>query len=108
MFDSRFFRTLCFSCLSIPTLWILPVNTMAQAPSNPGRAEPAAEDPYEWLEEVLGDKALEWVKARNAIVQNRTSFPTHAQALGCEAFDRAADRGEHPHPVPRPGPLRRA
>jgi prolyl oligopeptidase len=44
---------------------------MAQAPSNPGRAEPAAEDPYEWLEEVLGDKALEWVKARNAIVQNR-------------------------------------
>lgn len=71
MFDSRFFRTLCFSCLSISTLWIFSVNTMAQAPSNPGRAEPAAEDPYEWLEEVLGDKALEWVKARNAIVQNR-------------------------------------
>ena len=71
MFDSRFFRTLCFSCLSIPSLWIFSVNTMAQAPSNPGRAEPAAEDPYEWLEEVLGDKALEWVKARNAIVQNR-------------------------------------
>jgi prolyl oligopeptidase len=71
MFDSRFFRTLCFSFLSIPTLWIFSVNTMAQAPSNPGRAEPAAEDPYEWLEEVLGDKALEWVKARNAIVQNR-------------------------------------
>ena len=71
MFDSRLFRTLCLSFLSIPTLWIFPVNTMAQAPSNPGRAEPAAEDPYEWLEEVLGDKALEWVKARNAIVQNR-------------------------------------
>jgi len=71
MFDSRFFRTLCFSFLSIPTLWIFSVNTMAQAPSNPGREEPAAEDPYEWLEEVLGDKALEWVKARNAIVQNR-------------------------------------
>jgi prolyl oligopeptidase len=71
MFDSRFFRTLCISFLSIPTLWIFSVNTMAQAPSNPGRAEPAAEDPYEWLEEVLGDKALEWVKARNAIVQNR-------------------------------------
>jgi prolyl oligopeptidase len=71
MFDSRFFRTLCLSFLSIPTLWIFSVNTMAQAPSNPGRAEPTAEDPYEWLEEVLGDKALEWVKARNAIVQNR-------------------------------------
>ena len=71
MFDSRFFRRLCLSFLSIPTLWIFSVNTMAQAPSNPGREEPAAEDPYEWLEEVLGDKALEWVKARNAIVQNR-------------------------------------
>ena len=71
MFDSRLFRTLCLSFLSIPSLWIFSVNTMAQAPSNPGRAEPAAEDPYEWLEEVLGDKALEWVKARNAIVQNR-------------------------------------
>jgi prolyl oligopeptidase len=71
MFDLRFFRTLCLSFLSISTLWIFSVNTMAQAPSNPGRAEPAAEDPYEWLEEVLGDKALEWVKARNAIVQNR-------------------------------------
>ena len=71
MFDSRFFRTLCLSFLSIPTLWIFSINTMAQAPSNPGREEPAAEDPYEWLEEVLGDKALEWVKARNAIVQNR-------------------------------------
>lgn len=71
MFDSRFFRTLCLSFLSIPTLWIFSVNTMAQAPSNPGRAESVAEDPYEWLEEVLGDKALEWVKARNTIVQNR-------------------------------------
>jgi len=28
-------------------------------------------DPYEWLEEVGGEKALEWVKARNAIVQKR-------------------------------------
>jgi len=28
-------------------------------------------DPYQWLEEVGGEKALEWVKARNAIVQKR-------------------------------------
>jgi prolyl oligopeptidase len=28
-------------------------------------------DPYEWLEDVGGEKALEWVKARNAIVQKR-------------------------------------
>lgn len=27
---------------------------------------PAADDPYLWLEEVEGDKALEWVKARSA------------------------------------------
>ena len=30
------------------------------------KAFSAAEDPYLWLEEITGDKALEWVKARNA------------------------------------------
>lgn len=29
-------------------------------------AKPAPEDPYLWLEEVTGEKALDWVKARNA------------------------------------------
>ena len=30
-----------------------------------GRQPPAQEDPYLWLEEVTGDKALAWVKAQN-------------------------------------------
>ncbi|MCY3007442.1 MAG: prolyl oligopeptidase family serine peptidase [Planctomycetota bacterium] len=44
---------------------------MAQDPLNAGGQASADEDPYAWLEDVLGDKALEWVKARNAIVQER-------------------------------------
>ena len=28
-------------------------------------------DPYQWLEDVGGEKALEWVKARNAVAQKR-------------------------------------
>lgn len=71
MFDLRHFRTLCLSILSIATLWIFSVNTMAQDPLNAGGQASADEDPYAWLEDVLGDKALEWVKARNAIVQKR-------------------------------------
>ncbi len=30
------------------------------------RPAPVPEDPYLWLEEVLGEKSLDWVKARNA------------------------------------------
>lgn len=30
------------------------------------KPEPKTQDPYLWLEEVTGDKAIEWVKARNA------------------------------------------
>ncbi|MFM2093407.1 MAG: hypothetical protein RIS70_531 [Planctomycetota bacterium] len=30
-----------------------------------------AEDPHLWLEEVTGDKPLDWVKARNSVTQNK-------------------------------------
>ncbi len=28
-------------------------------------------DPYQWLEDVTGEKALEWVRARNAKTQTK-------------------------------------
>ena len=34
--------------------------------ASPPAAPTAGNDPHEWLEEVLGEKALAWVKARNA------------------------------------------
>jgi prolyl oligopeptidase len=45
--------------LSIGTL-ALTLSTTVQTPGG------EHDDPYEWLEEVLGEKPLEWVKARNS------------------------------------------
>ena len=42
---------------------------MAGVRAQQGKPVPAASasaDPYAWLEDVTGDKALTWVKARNA------------------------------------------
>ena len=38
---------------------------LAQAPA----VQPAAEDPYLWLEDVSGDRALAWVRERNAAAE---------------------------------------
>ncbi len=39
----------------------------ATAPSTPASATAAADDPYLWLEDVGGERALDWVRARNAV-----------------------------------------
>ncbi|MEU8761427.1 prolyl oligopeptidase family serine peptidase [Streptomyces sp. NPDC048659] len=41
--------------------------------------DPAATDPHQWLEEVEGERALAWVRERNA--------ETHAELAGGEGFD---------------------
>jgi prolyl oligopeptidase len=66
------------SVSSLPALMssaalITPMNAQAQTPSTGAVATPASptsEDPYLWLEDVQGDKALGWVQERN--VQART------------------------------------
>ena len=47
--------------------WNLMMNSMAQTPATP-LASPAAsaDDPHLWLEDVQGDRALTWVRERNA------------------------------------------
>ncbi|WP_336969423.1 prolyl oligopeptidase family serine peptidase [Brevundimonas aurantiaca] len=61
--------------------------TMAQtAPSAPAFATSEASDPYVWLEEVEGERAMEWVKAHNAhslgVLQGDPRYETlHQQAL---------------------------
>jgi prolyl oligopeptidase len=69
-------RLLWLAALLLPTL-----NTMAQTP-------PASttDDPFLWLEEVQGDKALAWVRERNAesqkVLQARPEYePTRARLL---------------------------
>lgn len=38
-------------------------------PMNAARAEEPTDDPYLWLEDVTGDKALAWVRAQNALAE---------------------------------------
>ena len=61
--------------------------SMAQtASSAPAFATSEATDPYVWLEEVEGERAMEWVKAHNAhslgVLQGDPRYETlHQQAL---------------------------
>ena len=52
---------------------------MAQQPTNPPAA--AGSDPYLWLEDVTGDKALAWVRARNAESAKELESGPRYQAL---------------------------
>ena len=52
---------------------------LAQAPA----VQPAAEDPYLWLEDVSGDRALAWVRERNAAAEKE--LPTTRATSRCAA-----------------------
>ena len=61
------------SCLS---LFVASLSTLAfaQSDSNGTRKVSdvtAEEDPYLWLEDVGGDKALAWVREQNAVTQDK-------------------------------------
>jgi prolyl oligopeptidase len=69
-------------CLAAaPLLFLSSLSAMSQTPATPDAA-----DPFLWLEDVHGDKALDWVRERNAVSQKeltaRPDFaPTRAQLL---------------------------
>lgn len=44
------------------------VSAMAQGPT---MHTPITDDPYLWLEDVEGDRSLDWVRARNAVSENQ-------------------------------------
>ncbi len=43
-----------------------PASTNAMTTATPAPAAPTPDDPYRWLEEVQGEQALAWARARNA------------------------------------------
>ena len=72
--------------LAILPIGLLPFTnkTMAQTPNNSVATNPAVAgdtDPYQWLEDVTGEKAIEWVKARNAKSQAKMEADPQFNAL---------------------------
>jgi prolyl oligopeptidase len=66
---------------------ITPYSSMAQDPSISGKNSETTEDPYLWLEDVTGEKSLEWVKARNAISIKRMESESSFQKLQTDLLD---------------------
>lgn len=52
-------------------LWLFAMCQMSVAQSGKESAVSEAEDPFLWLEDVTGEKALDWVRARNAKTQSK-------------------------------------
>jgi prolyl oligopeptidase len=72
--------------LAILPFGLLPFTktTMAQPPNSSAATKPAiagGTDPYLWLEDVTGEKAIEWVKARNAKSQAKMEADPQFNAL---------------------------
>jgi prolyl oligopeptidase len=63
------FSGLLLLACATPTVEAPPPTTIERSPAAPGAAASAAnpveEDPYLWLEDVTGEKALAWVRAQN-------------------------------------------
>lgn len=69
-----------FACLSV--LLMSPMATTAQsAPGQAGVVQSATDDPYLWLEDVTGDKALAWVRERNAVAEKEFAADARYEPL---------------------------
>ena len=87
--------------LAMTTAFILPAAApvLAQEAAAAGFAQSDAADPYLWLEEVEGERAMAWVKAQNetslGTLQGDPRYqPLHDQALAIlEARDRIPNPG---------------
>ena len=74
-------------CLCFFPFLSVQMAVMAQDPARQDASAESSEDPYVWLEEVLGEKALEWVKARNAIVKDRMETEPSFEKLRSDLLD---------------------
>jgi prolyl oligopeptidase len=61
--------------------------SMAQESASSTSSNESTEDPFGWLEDVLGDRALEWVKARNALSVKRMESEPSFQELRSDLLD---------------------
>ena len=91
---------LCASALGIfiATMTLSPHHVAAYAAALEGGAGDAA-DPYLWLEDVSGSRAMEWVKAQNAKTNKVLESDPRYQSLldDAKSFEMAEDRIPEPH-----------
>jgi len=67
--------------LALPASF-LPLMSSAQSAPAPSAAESAAAaDPFLWLEDVQGDRALEWARAQNALTQRELEASPQFQPI---------------------------
>jgi len=72
--------------------------TPAAAASTPGFATSEATDPYIWLEEVEGERAMDWVKAHNATSLGTLQGDPRYETLHQQALDIVQSRDRIPSP----------
>jgi prolyl oligopeptidase len=71
-------RTALLIALLLPMLASMPA--AAQAPV-PAPAQAPSDDPHLWLEDVTGDQALDWVRARNATAEKEFAAAARYEPL---------------------------
>lgn len=79
-------RSLASWLVGLVAAFALAASALAADPAAaPPSAVPAPaapeEDPYRWLEEVTGDRALDWVKGRNAVTTGELASTAEFEAL---------------------------
>lgn len=79
------FRLVRFSLFLLLLLLLNPV--MAQDDAGKSKDAVAESDPFLWLEDVTGERALEWVKARNAISIKRMEGESSFEKLRTDLLD---------------------
>lgn len=68
--------------LSVASALLIGSLAGAEAPANAAAAEGAAtDDPYIWLEDVTGERALDWVKQKNAISTKELEASPHFEPI---------------------------
>lgn len=73
--------------LIVPFLALGGSPLMAQESKSSERVAVSSDDPYQWLEDVGGDAALDWVRARNAKAQERFEEDPQFEPLRKDLLD---------------------
>lgn len=85
MFRDKSLRTVLLACFLMGT------TTLASA-----QGTPPLEDPYLWLEEVMGDKAIAWVKEQNAKTQKQLEASPQFSAIRDKTLEVLNSRARIP------------